>query len=497
MRPQTDRSSSEAIDPHQYHQRTKHQPHRSAAALGYMDWATQPDPFRRFEGAPLHSLRAESWVSPDFEDIREVGRIEPEPLDAAFVARLFYWSLALSARKSIPGSTWSLRVNPSSGNLHPTEAYLLCGPEAGITDAAALYHYAPAEHGLEQRAVLTDRSWQELVGNLDTPSILLGLTSIHWRESWKYGERAYRYCQHDVGHALGAIRYAAACLGWRVDLITSINDAELSRLLGISAQTGIEAEHADCLLLVHPGNCRPNLNRFHVGEIKPILMGSPNILSSDHHEWPVINEVAIACTKTDPGQFDDAHPTDLPALSAGPGTVAAADLIRGRRSAVAMDGKTQIDRAAFYRILDACLPATRRIPHDILPWRPRIHLVVFVHRVEGVASGLYLLQRSATPLLREVIGDQAAWKKPEGCPEHLPLFLLGGSDARQAAKATSCQQDIAADGCFAIAMLGEFRDSLARDGPWFYRALHWEAGLVGQTLYLESEAEGIRATGIG
>ncbi len=46
-------------------------------------------------------------------------------------------------------------------------------------------------------------------------------------------------------------------------------------------------------------------------------------------------------------------------------------------------------------------------------------------------------------------------------------------------------------------MLGEFRDSLANDGPWFYRALHWEAGLVGQTLYLESEAEGVRSTGIG
>ena len=100
-------------------------------------------------------------------------------------------------------------------------------------------------------------------------------------------------------------------------------------------------------------------------------------------------------------------------------------------------------------------------------------------------------------MLRDVIGDEAAWKKPIGCPDHLPLFLLGETDARQAAKATSCHQDIAADGCFAIAMLGEFRDSLSNEGPWFYRALHWEAGLVGQTLYLESEAEGIRSTGIG
>ena len=39
-----------------YHERTKHQPFRYAAALGYMDWATQPDPFRRFAGAPLIRL---------------------------------------------------------------------------------------------------------------------------------------------------------------------------------------------------------------------------------------------------------------------------------------------------------------------------------------------------------------------------------------------------------------------------------------------------------
>ena len=32
-----------------YHERTKHRPFRFAAALGYMDWDTQPDPFRRFE----------------------------------------------------------------------------------------------------------------------------------------------------------------------------------------------------------------------------------------------------------------------------------------------------------------------------------------------------------------------------------------------------------------------------------------------------------------
>lgn len=46
-------------------------------------------------------------------------------------------------------------------------------------------------------------------------------------------------------------------------------------------------------------------------------------------------------------------------------------------------------------------------------------------------------------------------------------------------------------------MIAEFRASLAAYGPSFYRNLFWEAGLIGQVLYLEAEEAGIRATGIG
>ena len=39
-----------------YHERTKHHYHRFAASPGHMDWATQPDQFRRYAGAPLIQL---------------------------------------------------------------------------------------------------------------------------------------------------------------------------------------------------------------------------------------------------------------------------------------------------------------------------------------------------------------------------------------------------------------------------------------------------------
>ena len=39
-----------------YHERTKHHFHRMARSSGFMEWANQPDPFRRYAGAGLVSL---------------------------------------------------------------------------------------------------------------------------------------------------------------------------------------------------------------------------------------------------------------------------------------------------------------------------------------------------------------------------------------------------------------------------------------------------------
>ncbi len=46
-------------------------------------------------------------------------------------------------------------------------------------------------------------------------------------------------------------------------------------------------------------------------------------------------------------------------------------------------------------------------------------------------------------------------------------------------------------------MLAEFGARLKQQGAAHYRRMHWEAGAIGQVLYLEAEAAGIRSTGIG
>jgi hypothetical protein len=180
-------------------------------------------------------------------------------------------------------------------------------------------------------------------------------------------------------------------------------------------------------------------------------------------------------------------------------------VIRQRRSALAFDGTTSISQGTFFTMLARVMRGVlwyfcqRAVPWDVLPWDPVIHLALFVHRVDGLVPGLYLLARDPTKvaLLRAATHPHFAWTSVAGCPDGLPMFLLQVGDARALAAELSCGQDIAGTGAFSLGMIAEFEPSLRRHGPWFYRRLFWEAGLVGQVLYLEAEAAGVRATGIG
>lgn len=491
-----------------YHERSKHRPGRYAASLGYLDWDNQPNPFRIYHGAPLVPLTrppAETLAEgPSYAALYTPGAVPPAELGAAMVSSIFFHALALSAWKQHGASRWSLRVNPSSGNLHPTEAYLLAGPLPGLSEAPALYHYSPLLHALERRAEVEAADWRALTGGLPAPCLLVGLTSIAWREAWKYGERAFRYCNHDAGHAIAALALAAALHGWRAHLLDGAGERDLAALLGIAGHgEGVEAEHPDCLLALVPGDQEVDpaaLRRPPPAEplarlAAAALTGAPNRLSDAHHDWPVLREVAAASARPS-RPVAEAEPIAARAPAAIP-TLPASPVIRGRRSAVAMDGRTSLPAGDFYAMLLQTCPGGP--PFTALPWRPAIDLALLVHRVEGVDPGLYLLVRDPARLGRWRAAADASfvWTRPANCPEALPLWLLRRGDARRAAAFVSCGQDIAADGAFSLGMFADFRAPLAEVGAWMYRRLFWETGAIGQVLYLEAEARGASGTGIG
>lgn len=486
-----------------YHQVTKHHVQRFAPGPGYLDWDTQPDPFRRYAGASLIGLdKVPPAEVPRYDDAFVEGRHPPVPLNRHSISQLFFDSLAISAWKSAGGVRWALRVNPSSGNLHPTEGYLLCGPVEGLCAVPMVCHYAPKEHALEVRAEVGGALWEALTERCPPETVFVGLTSVHWREAWKYGQRAYRYCQHDLGHAIAALAIAAAALGWQTRLMDDLGTSELARLLGTDQEHTAEPEEPDVLIAVGPrarGITERTLPEDPVQRFAGLAWrGTPNALSPEHVDWGTDAPAVAARRPRGPGPSARSPEARTPASSpARP--VPLRPLIRQRRSAVALDGQTRIDRDLFYRMLRKTVARPGQIPFSTLPWTPHIHLAIFVHRVDGLAPGLYMLVRDRTQRsdLEAACTRAASWGRPPGCPEDLDLWCLSQSDTRRTAQAVSCTQDIAGDGCFSLGMIAEFQRPLERHGAWFYPRLFWEAGAIGQVLYLEAEAAGIRGTGIG
>jgi SagB-type dehydrogenase family enzyme len=518
-----------------YHIQTKHHFYRYARALGFLDWANQPDPFRRFEGArliPLPLLKPdEEPLSPAYEAIYQRETVPCQPVSVRTLSRFSEFALALSAWKKAGQSEWALRSNPSSGNLHPTEGYLVLPRIDGLDLTPGLYHYAPKEHGLELRAEFPAEQMARLLAPFPSDSFFFGLTSVHWREAWKYGERAFRYCNHDVGHAIGTARIAAATLGWNMTLLDGVSQETIATLLGTSRRqdfTNAEAEHPDCVAVIWPCEDvkRETLNVKRMDAINiPVFLdsavvkelasvtwhGRANRLSRDNPvPWVIIDDAAAASWKPGAEKTLVKLPLTLPSPrrgeSGGEGReLSASQIIRQRRSAVAFDGKTSISATAFYQMLHRVMPAgelpqlERPMPWDVWPYAPAIHLMLFVHRVDGLTPGLYFLirDREKSPIIQQSMNQELTWTEPPGCPDDLPLYWLLEGDARKVAAQVSCHQDIAGDSAFSLGMLAEFESRLRQTGAWFYPRLFWESGLLGQVLYLEAEAAGVRATGIG
>src|SRR5208283_4936283 len=339
----------------------------------------------------------------------------------------------------------------------------------------------------------------EAVAVLPQGGFLLGLSSIPWRESWKYGERAFRYCQLDAGHAIAAAAQATAALGWRAHLLSEPSDAEIATLLGLERPDAAhrrEEEHPDALLwIASEGGAPPVVDVAAVTRTPRQWSGEANRLSEDHDGWPLVDLAARLCRKartpSAPPAQRQAPPPEFPMALPDIGCT-----VRRRRSAQRMDGVATLAREAFCALLTATLPGAE-------PWLapfsrpPRLDLLLFVHRVEGLEPGLYFLERNEETAARlRDAGSLALLWTPVDLGA-LRLFRLRHGSVEREASMNACRQAIAGKGCFAVAMIADFDRTLQEDGGFGYRRLHWEAGAIGQALYLGASAIGLAGTGIG
>jgi SagB-type dehydrogenase family enzyme len=452
----------------EYHELTKHSVESLRRTPHVLDWANMPDPFRHYEGVPVLDLPAEPPVpeTPTLAVLEGVTGDTAAVDGPTFLSHLLFYTAAISASKRAPstGYRYSLRVNPSSGNLHPTEFHFFTRGLKEWPDG--LYHYRPSAHMAEQRAL----------GNLEmklassSAPIVFVLTSIAWREAWKYRDRAYRYCLHDIGHAWQALVLAARAMGCDSFATGHFSDDDVSQFCRLPEDEWpmlvVEVRGSSIPVCV-PDNCETVWYGGHANRLskETILYPSIDGIRDATKRGNQARGGLFAAEQAPAGHGDIKLPP--PASSRR----AFGEVVRMRRSALDfLVGSQSMSLAQ----LSAILAVTAQPFSADFAGARFIQLYLYAHRVDGLRPGVYRF-----------------W------PERLELEQIRSGDQRVAVAGLSLGQQLAGNACVAFSMAGDFERAARAHGDRGYRYVHFEAGAIGHRMYLAAEALGLGATGIG
>ncbi|MGW4638956.1 SagB family peptide dehydrogenase [Sphaerisporangium sp. NPDC004334] len=126
------------------------------------------------------------------------------------------------------------RPAPSGGGLYPVEAYVAAGEPRVPGLPAALYHYDPVHHALEQvRQGDHIPALSGLLADPATPDVTLVLSAVFWRSMFKYGDFGYRLICQETGVLLAQAMAVAGRLGMTARARLRFPDADVDRLLGL------------------------------------------------------------------------------------------------------------------------------------------------------------------------------------------------------------------------------------------------------------------------
>ncbi len=459
-----------------YHEQTKHNFNKYAKSLGYMDWENQPNPYRSYEGVKVIKLPL-CFENPTPPYHLIFDKVPSASLGIESLSQYLQFSMGISAMKSDGYNSWALRCDASSGNLHPTEVYVILPPIKGISEKTTICHYSVENHALEI-LLESDTSWAEL----PKESFFTLIGSITYREVWKYGERAFRYTCLDAGHALRSLEISAKTLGWNYAINQKVEDDTLSKIFGFDKNENFsEKELSEILLLVSPNEIK-NSDKFL--EFDSTCSKKAKPIAQIYQKWDLINEIEVATKYICCGKEKT---TNFEKIGRVP-TKEAKEVILKRRSAQMMDKNNSIiSKKNFMSILEST-------KENFYTNHSCVNLSIFVHSITGLESGLYIYIRAKEhkKKLQKLLDTNFLWGEVEK-----DLYLLKAGDFRQIAKQISCNQDIASDGMFSLGMLCPFGEEIIKNCAHKYKELYFECGSIGQQLYLEATSLNLSATGMG
>ncbi len=202
-----------------------------------LDWANQPEPYKRYAG--LRTIPLPGKVKPPEIMLSSLlgparRRADPPAISLDDLSLLLLLTLTFTARSR----DFLFRSAASAGALYPTEIYLAAREVSGIEDG--VYHFDIRDHGLTPLlrgdANRGLRAATRMEGN-DHPILTFVLTAVYFRSAWKYGDRSYRYDLLDSGHVLENLVLALKALQLGFSCSYDFDDDAVNRWLGLDEKS--------------------------------------------------------------------------------------------------------------------------------------------------------------------------------------------------------------------------------------------------------------------
>jgi SagB-type dehydrogenase family enzyme len=455
-----------------------------------MDPANRPSPFKRYRKLERQPLPTDLDPPADAHTALEVlsghgPPITSAALDPTILARLLYFSAGVT-RYTYEGQrrNW-FRASASAGNLHPLELYAACGAVIGLD--TGLYHVDLDPFGLTRvRPVDVRAHLAHAVGEpalAGTPVVIV-ITGIPCRTTWKYAERGWRHVFWDAGSLLANLLAVAAAHGVPVHLAFGFVDRAVTHILGIDGTT----ECAVAVVAVgepadERGTTAEPAEPTELDEIR--LDVEP--LSPHPLEFPLVDDAQYAtnldaadelanwrqaCAADHGRWIGPAAPMSIDVPDHGELSRDTIETLILRRGSTRLMARRTVPPVALTWVLSA---ATRPVPADAIPaGHTLLTHELAVHGVEGHAPGLY--QWAAGTLGRHRAGTETKVRD-------LATYLCLG-------------QPLGGDSAYTLFESADLDAILDAFGPRGYRAAHLEAGIVNGRLLLAAHALGHGATGL-
>ena len=466
-----------------YHDGTKHSSWSIRSGPHSLDWANQPLPFKIYTGLdpiPLPRQLAPS-EAPALAAISALDAFEGERVpDLPSLARLLHFSAGITKRIKVPAGEMQFRAASCTGALYHIELYLVSGPMPDLE--AGVYQFGPHDFALrrlrsgDHRGVLVEATAGE-PAVAQAPAILV-LTSVFWRNAWKYRARAYRHAFWDSGVILANLLAVAAVDRVPARLVMGFQDQPVNDLLSLDTQREVS------LALVPLGRASKStagpLPEFEALALETRPYSRTEV---DYPEIRAMHEASSLVDSTEvkgwrgdtplvqrPEPQGTPFPLDLPSHDETPEDAIEEVIVRRGSS------RSFVREAITFRQLSTILHrATQGIPADFLgvPGASLNDLYLIVNAVEGLPPGTYVYNRDAVALEQLKEGD---FRKQAG-------FL-------------DLQQQLSEDASVNIYLLSDLKSVLERYGNRGYRAAQMEASIIGGKLYLGAYAHRMGATGL-